>query len=299
MGVISTAKAITGSDQSASCARFIQPENCKWMTVIESINSSGWALPPMIIFAGKMHQTSWYKDIPSDLVIGVSENGWTNDQLGLLWVKEIFHKHTHARAIRKYWLLIFDGHGSHVTPEFDQFCTQNMIIPLCMPLHSSHLLQPLDVGCFSSLKKTYGQRVESNMWLGINHIDKRDFLIAYQHARKEALSASNICSGFAATGLVPYQPDQVLSQLHIQMKTPTPPPTSHSNQSVSWVPETSYNIKELELQTQALKHLLKHHSQSPPSPAKQALNQLVKGCQIAMHNAVLLAQENRELQAAN
>jgi len=83
------------------------------------------------------------------------------------------------------------------------------------------------------------------------------------------------------------------------MKTSTPSTTSHSNQSASWIPETPHNIKELKLQTWALKHLLRHHSQSPPSPANQALNQLVKGCQIAMHNAVLLAQENKELQAAN
>jgi len=30
-----------------------------------------------------MHQSLWYKDIPSDWVISVSENGWTNDQLSL------------------------------------------------------------------------------------------------------------------------------------------------------------------------------------------------------------------------
>jgi len=41
MGVISTAKVITGSDQLSSCARFIQPGNRKWVTVIESINSTG------------------------------------------------------------------------------------------------------------------------------------------------------------------------------------------------------------------------------------------------------------------
>jgi len=40
MGVISTAKIITESDQSSSCVRFIQPGNCKWVTVIKSINST-------------------------------------------------------------------------------------------------------------------------------------------------------------------------------------------------------------------------------------------------------------------
>jgi len=57
-------------------------------------------------------------------------------------------------------LLILDGHGSHLTPQFDQLCNQNNIVPICMPAHSFHLLQPLDVGCFAVLKRTYGRLVE-------------------------------------------------------------------------------------------------------------------------------------------
>jgi hypothetical protein len=45
-----------------------------------------------------------------------------------------------------YRLLILDGHSSHLTPQFDEICSQNNIIPICMPAHSSHLLQPLDIG---------------------------------------------------------------------------------------------------------------------------------------------------------
>ena len=45
--------------------------------------------------------------------------------------------------------------------------------------------------------------------------------------------------------------------------------------------------------------MLKRRTISPPTPTKQALNQLIKGCQLAMHNAVILASENRELRAAN
>ncbi|KAL1986328.1 hypothetical protein VTN96DRAFT_9566 [Rasamsonia emersonii] len=39
--------------------------------------------------------------------------------------------------------------------------------------------------------------------------------------------------------------------------------------------------------------------QSPPSPINVALNQLIKGCQLAMNSAVILAKENHDLQAAN
>jgi hypothetical protein len=84
-----------------------------------------------------------------------------------------------------YRLLILDGHGSHLTPKFDQLYATNNIIPICMPSHSSHLLQPLDVGCFAVLKRAYGRLVESKSRLGINHIDKFDFLMAYPEARAD------------------------------------------------------------------------------------------------------------------
>jgi len=123
----------------------------------------------------------------------------------------VFDKHAAAHTVRRYHLLILDDHGSNATAEFDHFCKEHQIISLCMPSHSSHWLQPLDVGCFAPLKQIYGQQAQASTQLGINHIDKPDFLAIYQYTHMRVLSASNIQSGFAATGLVPYQPDRVLS----------------------------------------------------------------------------------------
>jgi hypothetical protein len=55
MGVASTAKVITGSHHNTSRVRALQPGNREWVTSIETINAAGWALPPMIIFAGKVY----------------------------------------------------------------------------------------------------------------------------------------------------------------------------------------------------------------------------------------------------
>jgi hypothetical protein len=101
----------------------------------------------------------------------VSENSWTTNKIGLWWLKH-FDKHTKGRTIGRYRLLILDGYGSHISPEFDQYCIEHLIIVLCMPAHSSHLLQPLDVGCFSVLKRSYGRLVELKMSLGVNYIAK-------------------------------------------------------------------------------------------------------------------------------
>lgn len=134
----------------------------------------------------------------------VSPNGWTSDEIGLRWLEKLFIPSTFSRLKGRYRLLILDGHGSHLTPKFDDLCEKNNIIPICMPAYSSHLLQPLDVGCFAVLKRSYGRMVEMKMRTGINYIDKLDFLEAYPSARAEAFRFDTIINSFRATGLVPF-----------------------------------------------------------------------------------------------
>jgi hypothetical protein len=167
-----------------------------------------------------------------------------------------------------------------------------------MPPHFSHILQPLDVSCFAVLKRLYGQAVEAQMRVRINHVDKDDFLTLYQEIRPAVFGSGTILSGFRATGIVPFDPDQVLSELHVQIQTPLPPRVL-TRVLPPWDPETLHNIAELKLQTRAIQQLIRYRTQSPPTPAVQAVNQLVKGCQLAMHNATILAAENRQLRAAN
>src|SRR5450432_3992596 len=298
MGVISTTKVVTSVERSNRPVA-IQPGNREWVTAIDCISTAGWALPPVIIFEGKVHQSTWYTEaLPLDWTIAVSENGWTDNKLGLVWLQNVFEKHTAHRTKGVYRLLILDGHGSHVTLEFDLFAKEHSIITLCMPSHSSHLLQPLDVGCFAVLKRQYGRQIEGLMRNGVNHIDKHDFLEAYYNARNETMTQANISNSFAATGVLPYDPERVLAKLNTQLRTPTPPPASAIKQG-PWAPETPHNTAQLELQSKAIKDYLKRRTKSPPSPTEAALDQLVKGCEMAMNGAVLLAEENRQLRAIN
>jgi len=167
-----------------------------------------------------------------------------------------------------------------------------------MPSHSSHILQLLDVGCFGPLKHAYTQLVLDLGRLGIFHIDKADFLGIYYQTRQSIINKQNITSGFRATGLVPFYPERVLSQL-TYTKTPSPPSTSHGHghgqASSPWTSETPRNLAQLEKQLQLVQKALQRTSQSPTEP----LDKVVKGCQLAMSGAALLAQENRELRAAN
>ena len=95
-----------------------------------------------------------------------SPNGWTTDAIGVTWLLRRFIPATDGRKQGRYRLLILDGYSSHLTPYFDQICTQNNIIPLCMPAHSSYLLQPLDIGCLSVLKRKYSKLVKEYIRTG-------------------------------------------------------------------------------------------------------------------------------------
>jgi DDE superfamily endonuclease len=139
-------------------------------------------------------------------------------------------------------LLILDGHRSHLTPQFDQICAENAIIPLCIPAHSSHLLQPLDIGCFAILKRAYGRLISDRGRIGYNHIDKVDFLADYQQARIEAFQPSIIRNSFAAAGLVPIDPARVLTKLNISLRTPSLPSSRPSSKSSEFNLETPKTI---------------------------------------------------------
>ena len=165
--------------------------------------------------------------------------------------------------------------------------------------HSLHILQPLNVDCFSILKCLYSCQVEQFMRLSINHIDKPDFLILYKQACMETYKEETIHNAFKATGLVSYNSIWVLLQLHIEMKTPTPLDSSHGSQSSYWTLKTPQNLQQLKCQTYTVEQHLRHYTISSSSLTKQTINQLIKGCYLAMHNAAFLADENTALHTAN
>ena len=93
------------------------------------------------------------------------------------------------------------------------------------------------------LKQAYGRLVEQLIARGVNYINKCKFLPLYRQARQTVLHQNNIQAGFAVTGLVPYDPDRILIQLHAKYRTLLPQHCSPSN--ASWAAETPYNVTEL------------------------------------------------------
>ncbi len=183
-----------------------EPGTRGWTSIIECVSATGAVIPPLVIFKGKNVQQQWF---PADLSpfdtwqFHATENGWTNNETGIEWLKKVFIPYTQPLTPEKR-LLVLDGHGSHITDEFMLLCLQNNIQLLYLPPHSSHVLQPLDLSVFGPLKEAYRRHLGFvNQFCCSTVVGKRNFLLCYRKARSKAFIAKTIQSGWRTTGLWP------------------------------------------------------------------------------------------------
>ena len=221
------------------------PGNREWCSSIDAISMGGEVLDPFIIFRGKELTVDLAKDIRKHLpttTIAMSDNGWSNSEKGLAWLK-IFEEQSRRpetwvreeRAAQEavpdpgekpcssgYRMLIMDGHSSHVNVEFVRFCWDHRIIPVCLPPHSTHILQPLDLVIFRRLKQAYSDKVDEYSRNGWTGIDKRVFVWIFGKIRDEVYSRDRILAAFRAAGLSPFDPEIPKARCVKRPRTPEP-----------------------------------------------------------------------------
>ena len=195
-------------------------------------------------------------------------------------------------------MIILDGHKSHLSAEFEEFCKEHNIITVCLPAHSSHLTQPLDVSCFSVLKRSYGRELEAFIKAYIHHITKLEFFIAFKAAHFKTMTPENIKAGFKGTSLVPHNPQAILSKLNIKLRTPTPT-SPLLPEADPWVSQTPQDANEAVLQSEYVRTRISNHQGSSPTTIFAAVKQLAKGTEQLTYQIVLLQDEVRTLRQAN
>jgi hypothetical protein len=125
-------------------------------------------LDPSLIYQGQPGsiQNAWLQGFNPDshrARIISSSSGWSNNDIGLQWLKQVFDPATKAKARSSYRLLFMDGHQSHLTMDFIDYCDQNKILLAIFPPHATHTLQPLDVALFKPLSTAYSNELSGFM----------------------------------------------------------------------------------------------------------------------------------------
>ena len=219
-------------DISTSKGYESQPGRQEWVTVIECISAAGHKIPPYVIFKGQNLMTSWLpENRPPGWMFAANASGWTNNYHGMKWIKHFDVSTSETLpSPDEYRLLLCDGHDSHISADFVSFCIQNRIDLLLLPPHSSHLLQPLDVGVFAPLKHAISKQISRLLRSGIGRVQKVEWIERFIEAREQAITKDNIISGWRGAGLFPENMHRILCQLGDHSEEPTvattPPPTS-------------------------------------------------------------------------
>ena len=126
------------------------------ITTLVCISAAGGIIPPMHIFPGVRFGYNPMEGCVEGSYFGKSENGWITTELFNGWLKRHFVSNIPPQ--RPVCLLV-DGHSSHIDLDTSKFCKENGILLYCLPPHSSHITQPLDVGFFSPLKGAWSKSV--------------------------------------------------------------------------------------------------------------------------------------------
>lgn len=204
--------------------------NRELVTLVEAISSDGSAITSMVIVKAATVMEHWAVDLPDDYLIAVSESGYSNGKLALDWLQH-FNKQTEKRRKGAWRLLLVDGHGSRETREFVKYAEDHMIQIFALPSHTTHILQPLDVGCFQPLKWYHWCCLDWAARTGSKDISKADFMATLEEIRRLTFTRTTILSGWRRTVISPYNPEFVLAQLRRQEecnssddeRSPTPP----------------------------------------------------------------------------
>ena len=94
--------------------------------------------------------------------------------------------------------------------EIIELVQSNGVYLLCLPAHTTHILQPLDVGVFKSFKSNFSKACSKYLAVNPGRVitsDKLAFLVA--EAWPLSLTPLNIMSGFKKTGIYPINPSEV------------------------------------------------------------------------------------------
>lgn len=180
-------------------------------TALIAINAVGQSPPPMIIHKGKQLGKQWKNGARHDTLVRASENGYINKQLfqefGMAFVTYLQKNGMTSLP----HLLVLDSHYSHLyNYEFLEMMKTNNVHVFAIPPHTSHWLQPLDVGVFRSFKNGWQKAMkEYTRDTAGRKLEKKDFFIVFNQAWDYGVTTENCQGGFRGTGLFPFNQNAI------------------------------------------------------------------------------------------
>ncbi|XP_039295124.1 uncharacterized protein LOC120353868 isoform X1 [Nilaparvata lugens] len=181
------------------------------ITVLVTGSASGVVAPTTCLFKYKRIPQEIADNYPKEWGLGKTDSGWMTCEAFFEFIADIFHPWFVEKQITLPVILFIDGHASHLSFQTSKFCEENGIILVALLPNATHILQPMDVAVFRSLKegwknKVHKWRLENIIKDGSHLLKKNDFAKLLQEVIDENVTESMLSNGFKKCGLYPWNP---------------------------------------------------------------------------------------------
>lgn len=201
-------------------------------------SASGILLPPFVIYKGEHLWNTWTEGGPkgkpccsepccsAGTRYSRTQHGWIDAETFADWFAAAFLPH--ARRLEGRKVLIGDNLSSHLSADIIKNCEENNVSFVCLPPHSTHLLQPLDVAFFRPMKMAWrkvlfkwkvenpkGGVVPKEIFPKLlkQTLENMNDVVKKNDPGVSSAIKRDLISGFAATGIFPLDLHRVLKRI--------------------------------------------------------------------------------------
>lgn len=188
-------------------ARITSADRGMSTTAVICMSAGGTFIPPLLIFSRQRMKEELKDGAPPGSIFACNPSGWMTVEVFSLWFDH-FLSHVKPTA-EDPALLILDGHKSHTKNLYViEQARKNHVTLLCLPPHTSHKLQPLDVGVMYPLSRYLDLALEH--WLNNNPgrvVSVFQISRLFCKAYLKGCTPENAINGFRKAGVVPFDKD--------------------------------------------------------------------------------------------
>lgn len=180
------------------------------VSVLVTSNADGDVAQTFVLFTGKNLPENAAAFAPPDFIFGCADNGYMTASNFYEYIANAFEPWLTEKKIERPVILYLDGHASHLTLPLSTFCAEHKIILIALHPNATHVLQPLDVSYFKTLKaewfKINSSFCEETLSFGIK---KHQLAPLLNKTMKTLNNKKLMINGFKRCGLFPFDVEAV------------------------------------------------------------------------------------------
>ncbi len=215
---------------------------------IECISEESKNISSMLIMTEVQLLISHFNnDLDNNVLITIFDTDYSNDWISLQCLKH-FDRFSQKHQKKAWRMLMMNDYESHYTHEFLFYCENHKIILFDLSLHTTYLLQSLDVCVFQSLKHWHSKTINWAVQMSDEIFSKVKFLTVFNEFWIKVFKESIIQSAWKHTDLISFDLKIILNKVQIiECLNWSITSLSTINDSIIWKTSTSQAALENQL----------------------------------------------------